>query len=293
MASRSYPPNHQYAHTYIRKCAGTLVISEFGEQDLKEKVKKLYYLFMHVRDPLPAIIDRMGLRHDPYRLKLRDGTVIELRPGTGDFSGFSEIVLRGDYFSSGQVLQQGQTVIDIGANIGCFTVTAARRVGPTGRVFAVEPEESTFHQLQRNIALNGLGNVTSLQTAVGASEGEIVLHAQSIRLFNSIYTTVDGRATTGGMTQRVPLTTLSRLMQIHGIRHCNYLKLDCEGAEHDIVGSMSHETARLVDSITMEVHRVPGQNTARLQERLQALGYTRVVGAKLPCYVRGSMGGPS
>ncbi len=260
---------------------------------MKEKFKKLYHLLTQVRRPLPAVLDRLGLRREPYRLALRDGTVIEFRPGTGDFSGFYEIALRGDYFSSGQVLHPGQTVIDIGANIGCFTVTAARRVGPIGRVFAIEPEESTFRQLQRNIALNGLGNVTALRTAVGASEGETVLHADSVRLFSSIYTAVDGRATTGGTAQHVPMTTLSRLMQTHGIAHCNYLKLDCEGAEHDIIRSMSHETASLVDSITMEVHKVRGQNSETLRKRLQALGYERVGSSKLPCYVRDRGGAAS
>ena len=53
-------------------------------------------------------------------------------------------MLRHDYLSSGQTIAPGSTVIDVGANIGCFTMVAAKLVGPTGRVFALEPEESTL-----------------------------------------------------------------------------------------------------------------------------------------------------
>lgn len=63
-------------------------------------------------------------------------------------------MLRHDYLSSGQTIAPGSTVIDVGANIGCFTMVAAKLVGPTGRVFALEPEESTFRQLEKNIELN-------------------------------------------------------------------------------------------------------------------------------------------
>jgi FkbM family methyltransferase len=208
---------------------------------------------------------------------------MELRPGTGDLFGFFEIVLRGDYFSGGQRIEHGQTVIDIGANIGCFTVTAARRVGPSGHVLAIEPEESTFLQLQRNIELNQLRNVTALRLAVGSSEGEIVLHGDPNRLFSSIYSTVNGRAI-GGAAQRVPVTTLGNLLATYGISRCHYLKLDCEGAEHDIVASMSSEVAERVEAITMEVHKVPGHDGTTLGRSLEALGYKRVGSSTLPFY---------
>ena len=257
-----------------------------------EKAKKLYDLFTQVRAPLPLVLDRLGIQQTPYRLVLRDGTAIEVRPGTGDFFAFYETALRGDYFSSGQLVAPGQSVIDIGANIGCFTVIAARRVGPTGRVLAVEPEESTFRQLQRNIALNRLSNVTTVRAAVTGRDGEVILHAHPIKMFSSIYASVDGRPTMDGTSQKVPMITLAQLLLAQHINRCNYLKLDCEGAEHDIIGTMSIDTARLVDSITMEVHDVPGRTVEALNEQLRALGYRRAGRSKLHCYVRGTADGP-
>ncbi len=251
-----------------------------------EELVKLQRLMTQVRNPLPAVLDRLGLRSTPYPMTTRDGMVMEIRPGTGDFFGFYEIVLRGDYFASGQLLAPGQTVIDVGANIGCFTVAAARRVGAGGHVYAFEPEESTFRQLQRNIEMNRLTNVTAMRMAVGGNEGEIVLHADANRLFSSIYAEVNGRATTHGTEQRVPVITLDRLMHERGIARCHYLKLDCEGAEHDIVSAMTAQTAGCIEGITMEVHKVPGQDGHTLGQRLAALGFERLGTSTLPHYAR-------
>ena len=206
-----------------------MTASEFG---------KGLALFSGVRNPVPAVMDRLGLRHAPYRLHLRSGVAIELRPQAGDLFGFYEIMLRKDYLASGQRLDLGATVIDVGANIGCFTVLAASIVGPTGRVFAIEPEESTYRQLLRNISLNRLTNVTPLRLAVGASQGMITLHTDRNRLFSSVFSSVNGREV-GGTEQQVQMTTLVELMNAHQIPHCAYLKLDCEGAEHEIVGNMA------------------------------------------------------
>jgi len=250
-----------------------------------EMVSKLQRLVSTVENPWPAVFDRLGLRRTPYVLATNNGPSIEIRPRTGDFFGYYEIVLRGDYFAAGQKLATGDTVIDVGANIGCFAVSAARLVGPNGRVFAIEPELSTFRQLQRNIEINGLKNVTALHLALAGRDGEIVLNADANRLFSSIYRSVNGRET-GGSVQRVAAMTLDRLMEQQGIDRCHFLKLDCEGAEHDIVASLSPETAARVDGITMELHKVPGHDSAILHQRLLDLGFRRIGSATLPCYSR-------
>lgn len=250
-----------------------------------EIVSKFQSLVSRVNNPWPAVLDRVGIRRKPYVLNTDDGLAIEIRPRTGDFFGYYEIVLRGDYFAAGQKLAPGDTVVDVGANIGCFAICAARLVGPTGHVFAIEPEASTFRQLQRNIELNGLKNVTALQMALAGHEGEVALNADANLLFSSIYSTVNGHEPQGSI-QRVPVATLDHLLKQQGISHCHYLKLDCEGAEHDISASLSPELAGKVDSITLELHKVPGHDSAILQQRLRDLGYRHVGASTLPCYSR-------
>ncbi len=250
---------------------------------MNDQLTKMVALTSAVKNPAMAVLDRMGLRRSPYQLHLRNEQVMELRPKTGDLFGFYEIVVRRDYFAGGQILAPGATVIDVGANIGCFSITAAKMVGPTGRVIAVEPEASTYKQLLRNIELNHLDNVIPLRLAVGAKDGEIVLHSDPNRLFSSVFSSVNGRPIKG-VDQRVTLVTLDALMDKFDVAQCDYLKLDCEGAEHEIVASMSNATAQRVRQITMEVHKVPGFDGQTLKARLESLGYERVGVSTLPFY---------
>lgn len=256
---------------------------------MSSNLQKIMDLVSGVHNPVAAVLDRLGLRRSPYILRSRNGPVMELRPKTGDLFGFYEIVLRRDYFAAGQVIEPGATVIDVGANIGCFTITAAKLAGPTGRVIAIEPEESTYQQLLRNIKLNRLDNVTALRLAVGATEGEILLHSDPNRLFSSVFSSVNGRPVEGS-DQRVPMVTLDSLMEKYGIERCDYLKLDCEGAEHEIVANMSPATASRVKQITMEVHKIAGFDSEMLTNRLESFGYQRVGTSTLPFYSLSSAG---
>ena len=71
-------------------------------------------------------------------------------------------------------LEPGSVFIDIGANIGVFTIPAALKVGPTGCVIAIEPSPRVFPYLQHNVSLNGLSNVRSIQCAAFNSDKQTV-----------------------------------------------------------------------------------------------------------------------
>ncbi len=253
---------------------------------MRAEISKALALLARVKNPVPAVLDRMGIQREPYVLRLRDGTKVELRPRVGDFFGMYEILLRNDYLAGGQRIDKGATVIDVGANIGCFTLLAAKIVGPSGRVIALEPEPSTFAQLLRNIKLNGVTNVVPMQLAVGARRGCVTLHAAPNALFTSLFTSVNGRDI-AGVDHAVEMTTIEAIMDANGISRCDYLKLDCEGAEHEIIASMPEATARRIAQITLEVHKIAGHSGATLQTNLETLGYHRIGTSILPYYSRG------
>jgi FkbM family methyltransferase len=239
---------------------------------LPEFLKTFLNVLRHVQNPLPLFLDRANLLKRTYVLNTRRGLRVEIRPGHGDRFAFYEIMVLNQYLRQGQFIRPGDIVIDIGANIGCFTLLASRAVGPTGRVIAVEPESSTFTSLQRNIELNRCENVVARRFAVGRSSGTVQLHVGQNALFNSIFNTVGGTPT-GSVAQQVPLITLAELMDALKIAHCNYLKVDCEGAEYDIFSHMSRQTAQRIDQITMEVHNVPGYEPEVLRSHLTNLGF--------------------
>lgn len=252
-----------------------------------ERLRILRLLAANVSNPLWVIFDRTHLVHSAYTLRLKDGLSIELRPHSGDWWALYEIMLRRDYSRSGQVFRQGSTVVDVGANIGCFSLLAAQAVGQSGRVIAIEPEENTFRQLVRNIELNGLRNITPLKAAIGGRERTGTIHVDTNKLFTSLFKEVDGRLIEGEQ-QSTPMTTLQNLFRQQAIEDCDYLKLDCEGAEYEIIEAMSPELAQRVQQITMEVHDIPGADRDQLNTRLLALGYERIASDELSYYRRQS-----
>lgn len=238
-------------------------------------IRGLQLLVAGVRNPYCIILDRMNLLRNPYVAHLRNGLKVELRPNSGDRFGFYEIMLRGDYTKGGPVLKPGDTVIDVGANIGCFSMLASSLVGPTGRVIALEPELSTFEQLRKNIALNQAENVTPLRLALSNDIGTTELYSGDSMLFSSMFDSVDGR-NMESLAQKVPTMSLSQLMWQEKFDHCDYLKLDCEGAEYQILDAVDEELGRKITQVVIEIHTIPGREPTEITSKLENLGFSLV-----------------
>ncbi len=70
----------------------------------------------------------------------------------------------------------GDVVVDVGANIGYYTVLLADKIGKSGKVYAFEPDKTNFEILKKNIEVNDLKNVVAINAAVGKTEGKLKLH---------------------------------------------------------------------------------------------------------------------
>ena len=118
-------------------------------------------------------------------------------------------------------LREGDTVIDIGANIGTMTLEAAMSVGSDGEVFAIEPHPRTFGYLEGNLRLNQIRNVRAYNMALGNRDGRITF---SNRRNDSTNSVVEGR---DGV--QIPLRRLDDLGV--GRREIALVKIDTEGYE--------------------------------------------------------------
>jgi FkbM family methyltransferase len=197
-------------------------------------------------------------------LELRNGTKYLVRGGTSDLAAINETVILNPYLRSPYiVLPDDATVIDIGANIGDFTIQAARAC-PGGRVVGVEPIGAHVKMIEAQVALNRLSNVRVVRAAVGAT-------CQMTRVMAA--------GTTSRVSERddsaevVEMVTLERLMQDHSIDTLDLLKLDCEGAEWDILPAAERVLPR-VRQICMEFHCERGWTATKLAEWLRARGFT-------------------
>jgi FkbM family methyltransferase len=134
-----------------------------------------------------------------------------------------------------QHVKPGMVVVDVGANIGYYSLIAARRVGDTGKVFAFEPDSNNFAFLQQMVARNRFTNVISHNIALGDRDG-------SIDLYLSDDNKGDHRIYPVSLENRskitIPMNTLDAVLKSGGSLHVDFLKMDVQGAEGLVLGGM-------------------------------------------------------
>lgn len=130
-------------------------------------------------------------------------------------------------------LRRGDVFVDVGANIGYFSVFAALAVGPDGKVHAVEPEPANLALLQKNLELNGLSNVEVHAVAASDRSGQATLYRDG---FNSGGHSLLQKPQVQNTTS-VSVTTLDALLDTKGSPRL--IKIDVQGSEVDVLKGMS------------------------------------------------------
>lgn len=182
-----------------------------------------------------------------------------------DRGAFFQATLVDEYSRVWSRVQLGDTVIDLGANIGCFTIPAARLVGPNGRVIAVEANPENFSQLRQNVALNKLDNVILVNSAVAGEPGG------RLRVTGSGLTA----HVSGTEGEQMDTVTLPGLISTYKISRVGCLKVDIEGSELQVFQSPQiYEALNITRSVGIEVHSREAEISVR--NRLVTAGFSEV-----------------
>ncbi len=145
------------------------------------------------------------------------------------------------------LLRKGDTVIDVGANVGYMTCLMGRSVGSIGKVHAFEPEHSNFEILQRNIKLNNLGNVKIYNLAVGEKGGvnKLFISPENKGDHTLVFLN-NGRGFVNAKTVR--------LDEFVSEENIDLVKIDVQGYEiHVLNGMSSYLSSRAVRNIIVEL----------------------------------------
>jgi len=215
-----------------------------------------------VRRPFSFVRSHINRRPIPGReVKFRSGIRMCVSHSPDDAATLFCIFVKRDY---GQI-RPGSVVVDIGANIGAFSVYALQ--SGARRVCAFEPSEESFELLQRNLQVNGFGSrATCHLKAVSNISGREVLFPKASDPSN--LAVEDGDPT--GLA-RVTTISLPDIIRMAGIDRVDYLKLDCEGSEYPIILESDSEVWPVIQDIRVEYHLGDEQ---KLIEKLRHSGFS-------------------
>lgn len=145
-------------------------------------------------------------------------------------------------------LKPGMNVFDVGAHHGLYTLLAASKVGATGKVVAFEPSPRERKRLTENVLLNGYQNVTVEPMALGKTNGKATLHVCLGR--ETGCNSLRPPAVEEPLESfEVPVSTVDTYCMTYGITSIDFVKLDVEGAELDVLAGAQEFTTRTPRSV--------------------------------------------
>ena len=154
-------------------------------------------------------------------------------------------------YERGARIESDWTVVDVGAGMGDFTVHAAR-LCPRGRVYAFEPLPESFARLEEHLRVNGVTNARAFPEAIAGADGTLALYTVT-GLSGQHRTAGDGSDRSGAPIE-VPATTLAAVFERLSIARCDFLKIDCEGAEFEILLGLADAALARIARIALEYH---------------------------------------
>jgi len=143
-----------------------------------------------------------------------------------------------------EIIKNGDTVLDIGANIGYYTLIFGRLVGPSGKVIAFEPDPDNFAILKMNVKMNGYKNIILINKAVTDRTGKINLYiSEKNKADHVIYNTHEGRRSI-----EIEAIRLDNFFKNDNIK-INLIKMDIQGAEGGVIrgiSSLLHDNIKII-----------------------------------------------
>ena len=167
-------------------------------------------------------------------------------------------------------LGPGFAFVDVGANIGAYSLFVAAEAGPSAKILAVEPQPAIFDRLTYNISQNPFGTIKAVACAVADKPGELTMFLSPR---NSGESSVKIVASDAATSVRVPATTLLELLRQEGFGRVDALKLDVEGAEDIILEPFFRDAPPGLRPSLLIIEDGSGQWQIDLPRLLEGAGY--------------------
>jgi len=187
----------------------------------------------------------------------------------------STLIAEGDWFEDEilfwrDFVKPRMTIIDVGANVGVYTFSAAKRVGANGRVIAVEPFSGCVHCLQETCRLNSFDWVDVYAGAASDRQGTARLSLNSASEFNEV---IFGNNVEGKF-EEIPCTTLDYLINREDLNRVDAIKIDAEGHELSVLLGSQEILSKYSPLILYENIASEKSSNYEVSEFLHNNGYT-------------------
>lgn len=170
-----------------------------------------------------------------------EGLKLRIRNFSSDFTIFYEIFYSQNYTKNFPI-PDNSIVLDIGAHIGLFSVMASRIAK---KVYSFEPNSENFNILLTNIRLNSIKNIIPINKAVSKKTGRAKLNTD----------VEDSECSLSDKGIDVATISLKDFFDAYNIKKIDFLKMDCEGSEYDILMSTPKKYLERIGKISMEIHK--------------------------------------
>jgi len=179
-------------------------------------------------------------------LETKSGLKIKLRAHSTDLIAFTHVWIIQEYSRPGFEINDNDTIIEIGAHIGLFSLFAWQHC-KNGKIYCFEPVKENHDILLSNLQLNEIKNITPVNSAVSKEESTVTIFLSQDEAGHSMYSPTS-------KSFQVRSTSLKKIIDDNKIERCDFIKIDCEGAEYEIINSLPLDYFQKIKKIIIEYH---------------------------------------
>jgi len=222
----------------------------FASKGMENKLRFIFYIFFFFFN----ILKILKLKNKDFILNF-ENTKFWVSLSSAELSIYIEIFIKNAYEQIADFkTNKANVILDIGSNVGLFTLKQAPRVGAKGKIWAFEPNAFVFKRFIKNLQENNITNTVAIQKAVTSKTGKI-------KFVVTAGITPEGRPFHVGeisknkdIIMEVESVALDDFVLGNNIEKINLMKIDVEGGEYEVLKGASQRTLFITEKIVLEYH---------------------------------------
>ncbi len=176
----------------------------------------------------------------------KSGLNVKIRVNSTDLMALTHVWMIQEYSKKNFELNDDDIVVDVGAHIGLFALYASQ-FSKNGKILCFEPIKQNYELLVENIKSNNIKNIFPFNYAVSKESSSVKIYLNEDDSGHSMFLESENYVI-------VKSKSLSDIFHENNIEKCDFLKLDCEGAEYEIINSLSSEFLNKIKKSVIEYH---------------------------------------